>query len=235
MQKKEKEEFAQTIKESFNPALNQINEKIRAWRRENLKITSSNDKLILKKDYQKLKREYDLCHINSMRDYGIKRVAEYKSIIAELREKNQNLSEKGTDVGQLSLILDNAEKEIIIPLENSLAKASSHSQLRGLYERYCLYNSCPTGINFHLIEKYEAERLSQITRETKKTTSDEIALTKLKDVENVLSEVNSSIQKYGQKQIPSNEKENIWNNLKLAYALLKDSRAQLAQKRRANL
>lgn len=180
------------------------------------------DRLGLAASYRDMRDEYDSCNFGSLKRFADAKKNAYREAIEDKREKLKNLSAKGVDTSGLGALVDGAEDEIVGPLEEELSDAGDAAAVRGAFNKYCLYNGCPNGQNFHFAARFEAAKLEAIIGLIRADADDAGFGSDVAAMEGVLGSVQSELDAAGTSQISASEELGLWGDLKSVVADLKE-------------
>ncbi len=150
------------LRGTYDPALKTARETIaqtKPWRG-----ASSDTRAGLKSSYAQLRQTFDACQLSAAQAFGQAKVAAYQQYLDEYANRTNMISSRngtrGMDTGSMSQLVSDAGSQIVGPLQSAVSAASNVSGVREALGRYCLYDGCKDGVNFHLAARYEAVRLA---------------------------------------------------------------------------
>jgi len=112
--------------------------------------------------YKEMRATYDSCHFGSLKHAADTKVEEYQEKLQNKRDKIEDLGAKGVDTAELEGVVDEAEDEIVNPLEDAVDAAENDTELKDAMHGYCLHDGCKDGKNFHLGARFETAKLGAI-------------------------------------------------------------------------
>jgi hypothetical protein len=86
----------------------------------------------------------------------------YSNSLDHYQSRAQNLTERGINASNLLGLVDDAQSKILIPMQEDVDSAANSSQFRMTFNKYCLYDGCGNGTNFHMAAKFETMRLNDL-------------------------------------------------------------------------
>jgi hypothetical protein len=173
----------------------------------------------IRADFQKHKADFDKCTFDAHKDFGNAKVNAYEVQIRNHQRKADALKDKGMDTTDLNAIIAGATTEIVTPLKAAIAAATDGKTLSEALHKYCLYDGCKEGTNYHLDAKYEIERLTLVLNYYKTQWS--LTVGQVASVETKLDLAKTALDEVGTAQYTSVQQKNVWNNIKEAAQTLK--------------
>lgn len=152
------------LKNTLEGDIKKAREAVHAWRKENYKNLSKEQKQTLKEEYDSLRKSFEECEKNGLQELGKNRINAFNNVLDNYQKRVDRLEQRGLDVSGLKQILADAKTSIIDPLQNDLTAANDSQSIKSVLKKYCLFNGCLNGINFHLAAKFEAERLNALIK-----------------------------------------------------------------------
>ncbi len=150
--------------------------------------------------YDRLKSEYQSCHVEAVRLFASSKVELYEGHLSNLDEKIRSLEEKGVDSSRLKSLVSDARENIVSPLRSAITSGDSAALVRAATREYCLYNGCPNGTAYHLAARFEIEKLDALLTRIKGTNTSSVeelilkADEDLNDAKELLSTGSSSVE-----------------------------------------
>jgi hypothetical protein len=152
--------------------------------------------------------------MTNLEDFANGRINNFKNSLDVYQKKISVLSAKGVDVSSLNQIISDANTQIIAPLQSAISSAGDASSLNQAIKKYCLFDGCVNGTNFHLAAKFETAKL-QIALNKINSSSEATQLqTDLTNAKNILTQVGTS-------QYTSDQNKNLWNAISNGYKVIK--------------
>ncbi|MFZ1971031.1 MAG: hypothetical protein WAU65_02530 [Candidatus Nanoarchaeia archaeon] len=169
----------------------------------------SNRSAALASFYNQLQQVYLQCEQQVYYTIGQQRLQQYQTQMAKFQNETNNLQNRGFDVTSLTQLLDNAQTEIIQPLQSALLSANNSQSVMTAVQTYCLYDGCVNGANFHMDANFDVARLNIILNYLQANKSslnlDNATLSQaqqdLSNAQSTLNSVGASIYKNGQSQL----------------------------------
>jgi hypothetical protein len=152
--------YRKYMQSTFNPALKAAREDIgkRPWKGAGNSTISS-----LKSSYSQLRTTFDSCQLGALKSFAQERIAIYQNDLDNYTNRTNMIAgrngSRGMDLSGLNQIENDARGQILDPLRSAISSASNASELRGALDKYCLYDGCKNGGNFHLAVRYGIARL----------------------------------------------------------------------------
>jgi len=111
----------------------------------------------LKSEMESLRAANEICfdmetHANLVINYYTKSLDMYE-------QRANNLSNRNIGAAVLSNLVAEARQNILNPLKDEVNSAQNSSQIKAALMKYCLFDGCLNGTNFHMAAKYETARL----------------------------------------------------------------------------
>gem|GEM_PF-5137954 len=184
-------------------------------------------KQALKDEYKKVHDIFKTCQQNGMKNLGEKRVEAYTKILEQHTALTDKFEAKGLNASGMRKVISDANAQVIVPLKDAIAKANSSDELHSTIKKYCLFNGCKNGVNFHFAAKFEIERLSATLAHIK---SKEINISdeQVMKVQNMINSMKGLIVDTGTAQYAEDGKM-IRGNIRGAYDDLKKIKVKKTQ------
>jgi hypothetical protein len=196
---------------NYNPVYREVFSAVKEWKKVNNNLTYQQKK-DLESNLSELKKEYDLCYSESLKEYGNSRLVFYKSIINAYRKQLIVISENNVNIQDLNNILDEANKSIIILLEKSLSNANSSIEVINAINKYCLNDGCTNGINHHLDTKYTLSNLEMALKIIKNDS--DVPQEKINELEISIKNAKKTLNESSNKKYSEKQRKIIWDNIK---------------------
>ena len=190
------------------------------------KDLSKEQKQSLKDAYKRAQESLTTCQRSGLKTLGDKRVGEFTKILDQHLTLADRFAAKGIDVSGMKKVIEDAKTQVITPLKDALAKANSTEEVQAAVRKYCLFNGCKNGVNFHFAAKFESEKLSAILnyiRANNISVSDD----KISKVQGSITSTRAMLVEIGSAQY-TNDAKNVRNSIQKAYGDLKDVRVKAA-------
>ncbi len=155
----DKEKFRDLVK-TFDSDLKEANKAIRDARKTG--NISNETKAALKTAYEELHRTYNGCSFEALKKVANKKVEQYEKKLAKLEENANNFAKKGLEISGMLKVIQDAKEQIIVPLQTAINAATDAKSVRAAFKKYCLYDGCKDGVNFHLAVKFEMAKLEAL-------------------------------------------------------------------------
>ena len=168
--------------------------------------------------YKQLKDTFDSCHLSSLKDYGEGRVTAFESIIANYQTRADAIKAKGVDTTTLDKILSDAKTQIVDPLKSEIEADTDAKTAQATLQKYCLFDGCKTGINFHLAAKFEIAKLNIALLAIQNTNATESQISQLKTD---ITSAQSALTSVGTSKYTDTTKSQVWNNIQAANTFIK--------------
>jgi hypothetical protein len=171
----------------------------------------------LTSSYNQLKSIYDLCEETNYISIANERLNSYQIQISNFQNKTNALSAKGFDVTSLNQLLQDAQNQIIMPLQNAIANASSAQQVRDALKSYCLFDGCVNVSNFHLDAKFDITRLSIVLADLQNNSAAlNLDNTLVLQAQQYLSDAQSTLNSVGTTNYQNGQGQQIFNDIQKA-------------------
>jgi hypothetical protein len=184
---------------------------------QEVKGISQSRKVALIASYNQLKSVYDLCEETNYINITNERLNAYQIQINNFQNKTDVLAAKGFDVTSLNQLLAEAQTQIITPLQNALANASSAQQVRDALKSYCLFDGCINGTNFHLDAKFDIARLNIVLSDLQNNSAAlNLDNTLLLQAQQYLSDAQSILNSIGTNNYQNGHGQQIFSDIQKA-------------------
>ncbi len=230
--KKDVDGFRSYVKDTFDKHLKDTREALKLARQtarasyrsgNQSNVTSTMDQM--KSDREKLKATFDACHNDAVKKYASVKVTAYNAILDNYNRKVTELGSKGIDTSGLTTILKDAKSQIVDPLQAALEKASTAKDVHSALQKYCLFDSCKDGMNFHLAAKFELEKLSAILKFLKakpNAPSDKVTA-----AQKALDTAKATLAKIGTARYAPGQAQQVWSQIEAAAKAIKELRSSV--------
>ncbi len=147
------------IKTTYDPDLKSAREAVNSWRNSNNKNLTKEQKTSLKESYAKVEKDFNDCQLPAFKEMANRRIEEFNSHLAHYQNVTDKLSARGVNASAMQKVIDDARLQIIVPLQNEIANATTEKEVKDALKKYCLYDGCRNGINYHLAVRFEIAKL----------------------------------------------------------------------------
>lgn len=181
----------------------------------------------LMEDYTELKETFDECNYQSIKNFAEAKLEAYDEVLATAQERADNLTEKGVETDGLEQIIEDAEDEIVDPLQSAVDDAEDAQEIRDALRSYCMFNGCFDGTNFHFAAKTNIERLYSILEVVEDDAIEAGLEDEVEAIEDYLADAEDYLQDAGTSQYTTEQAEGVWDNIKDAAETLKEIVSEL--------
>jgi hypothetical protein len=151
--------YTNYVQNTYDPQLKLVGSDIHATiSARGLSLSQSNLTQLFS-DYNKSKAAYLNCSSNTLKAFAQARINQYKWDISSAENKTAKLQAKGLNVSNLESLALSANTTIVVPLQNAVSASTNSSQIQAALQRYCLYDGCKNGTNFHFAAHYALDTL----------------------------------------------------------------------------
>ncbi|MEK6892670.1 MAG: hypothetical protein AABX07_00535 [Nanoarchaeota archaeon] len=151
------------IKTTYEPDLKSAREAVNNWRRDNKNLTKE-QKTELKRNYAEIEKTFNGCQLTALKEMANKRIDEFNKHLTRYQNVTDKLLAKGVNVSAMQKVIDDARLQIIAPLQAEIANKTSEKDVKSALKKYCLYNGCRDGINYHLAQRFEIAKLDATSK-----------------------------------------------------------------------
>ncbi|MEK6933926.1 MAG: hypothetical protein AABW75_03560 [Nanoarchaeota archaeon] len=212
--------YREYVKNTLEPNFKKTREAVNQWRKDNYKNLTKEQKSSLKSSYQDAKKTFDDCHKKGLIDHGTQRVELFNKILEQYKERANKLAAKGIDTTAMNKILEDAKTQIVEPLQNGLADANDSQAIKNVLRKYCLFNGCKNGVNFHLASRFELERLKATLAYIKTKLNDTELASKITEAETNLNSAKGLLNEGGLANNNDNGRQ-VFNKIRTSFETLK--------------
>jgi hypothetical protein len=152
--------YGSYMSSTFDPDLQALNAAVAQWKKNESQSLSNDTRQTLRTDYSQYFAAYQACDLSTLKQYGLAKVAWYEGILNAGQNRSAMFGSAGLDNSAMSQVLQEAQSQIVAPLQNSIESADNASQIRSALQEYCLYDGCKHGPNFHLTIQFEIARVT---------------------------------------------------------------------------
>ena len=200
---------------------------------------TAEEKETLRSEYNAALETYNTCNAGAIGGFATAKISRYEYVVSNYEEKIQQLKNK-IDTTGLEALLANAKQEIIEPLKALVSSTSATPHgIREAVGSYCLMDGCQggatTGVNFHLEEKYNIEKMGAVMQELQlKVNAANLGTDKGKNVRDNLAlmaehidNAKNAVDSAGNLELTSEQKKAVMSYLEQASGLAKQIIAAL--------
>ena len=216
-----------TMDPAFKAARNDI--QARPWKGSGNATISS-----LKATYSQLSQTLESCQLNAAKSFAQDKIALYQQDIENYTGRTGTIAGRNgsIDTSGLNQILSDAQSQVIGPLQAAISSAGNASELRAALDKYCLYDGCKNGENFHLAVKYELARLTA-TLASAQSRMGVNGTNYFAAAQQDLANAQSELSAIGTSQYTDSSRGSLQDTLKSFTGDLRQAAAQIAQARAA--
>jgi hypothetical protein len=172
-------------------------------------------------DYNQLMATYQQCEKANYMNIIQERINGYQIQIANFQNKTNALAAKGFDVTSLNQLLQNAQTQIVTPLQNSIANSNTVQQVQTAARSYCLFDGCTNGTNFHLEAKFDVTRLNIIlTSLQNNSTAFNLDSGTISQAQQYLSDAQSTLNTVGIAAYQKGQSQTIFSDIQNASKII---------------
>lgn len=168
---------------------------------------------------ESLSEEQDECfdaeaHANLVLNY-------YNSSLNSYWKRADNLRNRSINADLLYNLVTEARQKILTPLRNEVKEAENTSQIREALGKYCLYDGCLNGTNYHMAAKFETTRLSILLNnvifpEAANLDLDNNGYFDRDEIKIKLEHADEMIESWSDMNADGNQLKNVWENIRSA-------------------
>lgn len=185
---------------------------------------SKDQKQALKDAYKKAHDAFRSCQQNNFKMLGDKHVELFTKILDDHLAIVNRLAEKGIDTSGMKKVIEDATTQVVTPLKDALSKANSSEEVQAALRKYCLFNGCKNGVNFHFATRFEIEKLSA-TLAYIKANNISVSGDQVSKVQGAVTSARGVLAEMGTTQYTDDGK-NVRNSIQSAYGDLKNVRVK---------
>lgn len=193
----------------------------------NVSLTTSTTKAqrsAIRDGYMQKRATYITCTTNATQAFAEAKLALYKKKIAGAQEKANTLQAKGVGIAAVNKVIVDANTQIVAPMESELGNASTLDRKKGVLDKYCLYNGCEYGTNFHFAAKLAIETTQGILNLMKTNANAAQAEESFKQAQIHINAAREALAIIGTKAYSESDKDAVWSHIRAAEKDLKDAR-----------
>jgi len=188
----------------------------------------------LKASYLQLSQTLESCQLNAAKSFAQDKIAIYQQDIENYTSRTGAIAGRNGSIGTggLNQILSDAQSQVIGPLQAAISSAGNASDLRAALDKYCLYDGCKNGENFHLAVKYGLARLTA-TLSSAQSRMGANGTNYFAKAQQDLSSAQSEMSAIGTSQYTDSSRGALQDSMKSFTRDLRQAAAQIAQARAA--
>jgi hypothetical protein len=152
--------FRTYVREYYDPSLKQIGMDV-LFGLKGSRLAQGTTKT-LREEYNQTQSAYNACEFNTEKQLAIAKGDAYEYYISYYNQKVQNLSAEGLNTTAMQSLVNKAQAEIVVPYMDDVNASTNQSALDAALSRYCLFDDCRNGTNFHLAANFDVLKLTAI-------------------------------------------------------------------------
>jgi hypothetical protein len=156
------------VKTTYEPDLKAAREEANTWRNNNHKNLTKEQKVDLKERYDVTEKKFNGCHLLAFKEMANRRIDEFNKHLARYQSVIEKLSARGVNTSAMQKVVDDAKLIVITPLQSEAANATTEKEVKEILKKYCLYDGCRNGVNYHLAVRFEIAKLDATSKFLKK-------------------------------------------------------------------
>ena len=180
----------------------------------------------LRQQYNSTFATYTACRLNSVKNVAMKELALFNSSISEYQNEASSLSQQGLNTSAMNLLLQGAKAQIIAPLASAVSQATNASQISAALNKYCLFDACRNGTNFHLAAHFELQKFTAELNYLE--AKGNVSSSSLAPAQTYLNAATSLLQAVGTAAYTNGQGNAIFANLTSASKAMQQARQQQA-------
>lgn len=209
-----------TFLKTYEADVKSAREAVQQWRKEHRTELTQEQRRALQTGYGDLKKTLDNCHLAALKVTGTKRVAEFAAHLDKYDAMTAKLTARGIDTSGLTQIVADARTQIVTPLQQAVQAATTELELKAALKKYCLYDGCKEGINYHLAAKYDLEKATALLAYAK--AQQNVSAEKIAQAQTALDTARAALTRVGTGQYTDEGKE-IFSGIKNANQAFKEA------------
>lgn len=218
----DKEGYTSYLKETYEANVKAEQEAIGEWKETAFNTITLQSRSKVKGDYAVIESKYKMCLLDNIKIYGNGRLVSFNAILDSYDKKAKALAKEGVAVSSLNKILEDAQSQIIDPLESSLKSSNDAKSISKIVKDYCLFDGCQDGVNFHLSAKWEVAKLKLMLQRIKAESKDTEGLdTVIADLEMAIYTAESAMTYAGDSQFTGEQQKQVRDSIKDGYNIVK--------------
>lgn len=173
----------------------------------------------LRQEWNTTYTAYQSCDFSALKLFADAKVAGYEQILAAYSSQDANLSSRGIDTANLTLIVQNANNAVVQPLQAAINGAKNASQLQAAINGYCLFDGCAGGVNGHVSAYMTWARAQAILGKLESLNKTNATATAQVNAD--LGSSKAELGLVGTAAYAGSQETVVWSNLTAASALVK--------------
>jgi len=204
------------VKGNFDNDLKNARESIVGWRKQ-ARNESLSDRQKIISQYNSAKSGYESCSLDALKMVAQNKVQQDIYSLNKYQNMSNALASKGYDVSSINSLINNAQNQIVNPLQDAISSSTSAQQLRTALNSYCLFDGCNNGTNFHFAAKYDLARYQIIFNSIEQnSTSLNVSSSSLTSIQTSLTDAQSVLTAVGSVQYTNTQRQQLSQDLKSA-------------------
>ncbi len=213
--------FKDFVKNFLEPDFKSTREAEHQWRKDNYRNLTKEQKTSLRASYKESKAVFEDCQKKTLFEHGNQRVELFEKILTQYKERTDRFASKGLNPEGMNKVLEDAKTQVVEPLRSAIDSTNDSQTLKNILRKYCLFNGCKNGVNYHLAARFEMERLSATLNYLKEKLNTSEFNAKFSEVESNLNVAKGILSEVASAQYNDNGKQ-IFNKIKSSYEILKN-------------
>lgn len=217
--------FRAYVQGTFDVHLKDARLAVAQWRTDNRGNLTDSQKNSIATTYSTLKTSFDSCTQDTLKQLGDERVQDFTDEVSRLQNVAENLSSRGVDVSGINTVLQDAQTQIITPLQNAVSSAQTTSDLQNAVKGYCLYNGCTNGTDYHLEARFEIAKINSVVSFLQGKNITQAGQSDLTQASNQANAAKTILDGLNNRNATPDQEKQMWTDIISAYGSLKQARA----------
>jgi len=197
--------------------MKQARNAVAQWRADVLKGLTLGEKAALVSSYRFALSSYEQCSFSAEQAMAQDRITNYQQQIAKFQNISSMLGSRGFDASQMNQVLQDAQSQLISPLQSAISAANDSQSLGLALKTYCLYDGCTNGTNFHLEAKFDIAKYSTVLAALQNVSSAfNLSSATLAQAAQNLGDASSTLAQVGTAAYAKNQGQTLFNDIKAA-------------------
>ena len=197
--------------------MQQVRQSVSQWRSAVGSHLSMSTRASLVLAYKDAQDAYDQCRFGVLKTMAQQRIDNYNKQIAKYQNVSDNWAARGFDTAQLDSLLQDAQTQLVQPMQAAIVAATDHDSLAQALNSYCLYDGCTNGTNFHLEAKFDVTKLGIVYNDLQNNSAAfNLASSDLATAGQDIADAKATLAQVGTAAYTTGQSQTIYTNVKNA-------------------
>lgn len=221
-----REEYRNFLKNSFDPDFKEAKRLVEELKKEKTNLTKEQRENIRTKTRQAFSF-HKQCKLESGKEEGRGRIVAFNSILESKEMKIEKMKERGVNTTLLEKVISDAREKIINQMQKEVSVAKDEKTVESAVKKYCLFDGCEEGVNYHFAARFEVAKLETVLEEIKIKKRDNSMINELSEH---IKNAKSALEEVGNSKYTEEGKKRVWESIRKGHKVIREIQASLKGK-----